>query len=1020
MATAQEAISRLQIQVTEDGADQATASLNKLAEAQGGVAVASAQTEKSSLSLEGSFARLERRFNTLSAQQQQYEKIQRLVNDAVAQNPTLSDRANAILEVASAKYAVLNRAANDNTDALSFNRAQLLELGHVAKATFEQIATGTPALQVLAQQGASTAQALSNGPGGVAGSLATIGRTVVGFLGPLGTAAAAFLVLEGAAIAYFGVLKKDGPTTEEIFKEQDRLLKVIKDSYDRVTDSTRKWFEQSKNVTQLQLLEQQIVLQQKLREEVGKTIQSTTQPVTPLGSEIFGALFHSKGAIEVKSQFGAFEDAIIHLQETYKAGQPDIKAFNDEVARIALADPALKKTAADLIVSVGTATKFANSLEQVNAALKLISGGKLSGDQRNALGLPDVKPEQVNAYQQLIDRTRDRIAQLELEAKTAGQTSDAVLKLKLQQEAEAAAKKAHVPINQAELDIMKEKLAAADRLKTVNDINANIEFQGKTALLSPEDLKIAQELRPIFKNDIPAALNSSQAAAIRFNDTLKNIGDSARQYAAQFATDFVGALRSGKSTMEALGDAATNLSNTLTSAAFKDLFQGNFVQAGIEGVGAIITGIFGANEKEQEELQKAKDAWAKMTDQLMSFNEAAKGIDLGPLTQELRSLISEMGDLRDAALKAGDTASARRIEQNFISGIDRIIGEFAKGTQTLTPYQQAVKAVNDEAQGLIDTLKGQGYGSLAQEVVYAQNDQLRQLVEQFTTSTIDSLQQRINAANGKDYVNSATSLLAQHQQDIAQAQQLGISMSLVNNAFAAEAQKIVDDAGLVGDSFNDFIKQFPEFAGVVTQSASALQEANDKFAQLTQTISDYLNSLSIGANSILSPQDQLALAQSNFQKQLSLASGGDQTALGSITQFAQTYIDQAKGFYASSSGYADIYNAVTSALQSLIGAGGASSLSSPISSPLAPTPSSLAGTSVPGVTMPQISVASDSGNQAQLFGQQTTALSQVFTQVGYAQVTAIQNGVADLGRRLDKVVDAIERGGRKPARPAGK
>jgi hypothetical protein len=110
-------------------------------------------------------------------------------------------------------------------------------------------------------------------------------------------------------------------------------------------------------------------------------------------------------------------------------------------------------------------------------------------------------------------------------------------------------------------------------------------------------------------------------------------------------------------------------------------------------------------------------------------------------------------------------------------------------------------------------------------------------------------------------------VLKQHQADLASAAELGNDpavLAQITATFHAEAQKVVDDAGLVGDGFSDFIKLFPDFAGVVGQSATAMQDANDKFAALTKTIDDYLASLQTGSNSILSPQDQLAAAQSNF------------------------------------------------------------------------------------------------------------------------------------------------------------
>ncbi|WP_445488586.1 hypothetical protein [Rhodopseudomonas sp. RCAM05734] len=176
---------------------------------------------------------------------------------------------------------------------------------------------------------------------------------------------------------------------------------------------------------------------------------------------------------------------------------------------------------------------------------------------------------------------------------------------------------------------------------------------------------------------------------------------------------------------------------------------------------------------------------------------------------------------------------------------------------------------------------------------------------------------RLNTASGASYLNDATALLKQHTQDVADAASLAISQAEVAAVFHAEAQKIVDDAGLVGDSFSQFIDLFPDFNGVVSQSSTALQAATEKVQAFVKSLNDYLNGLKVGANSTLSPQGQLAAAQSAFSAQFALAQAGNADALGTITQYASTLLDQAKSFYASSAGYSNIYDQVTNALKTL-------------------------------------------------------------------------------------------------------
>lgn len=78
---------------------------------------------------------------------------------------------------------------------------------------------------------------------------------------------------------------------------------------------------------------------------------------------------------------------------------------------------------------------------------------------------------------------------------------------------------------------------AADALAK-DKVQSQIDFSRQTALMSPEDVQIAQELRGVYGNDVPRALASSEAAAIRLNNALKGLGDSFSQSLNGPLTDF--------------------------------------------------------------------------------------------------------------------------------------------------------------------------------------------------------------------------------------------------------------------------------------------------------------------------------------------------------------------------------------------------------------------------------------------------------------------------------------------------
>ncbi len=79
---------------------------------------------------------------------------------------------------------------------------------------------------------------------------------------------------------------------------------------------------------------------------------------------------------------------------------------------------------------------------------------------------------------------------------------------------------------------------AADALPKAKEVS-NIDFSRKTAFLSQEDVSIATQLKGIYGNDVPAALNSTYAAGIRVNDAFKEIGSAIETNLTSGLTDIV-------------------------------------------------------------------------------------------------------------------------------------------------------------------------------------------------------------------------------------------------------------------------------------------------------------------------------------------------------------------------------------------------------------------------------------------------------------------------------------------------
>ena len=170
----QEVVKRLGYTFTSTGADKVAADMDKVGRAHTGVASASTSTERATLSLDRQFANIERRYDATIRAQQEYERVQRQVNAAVAQNPALQERANNVLALAEKQY-LRATSANDNfTASQGLARHELINFSRQAQDVFVSLASGQRPMQVLIQQGAQIGDVFANSTGTFRGFLAQI------------------------------------------------------------------------------------------------------------------------------------------------------------------------------------------------------------------------------------------------------------------------------------------------------------------------------------------------------------------------------------------------------------------------------------------------------------------------------------------------------------------------------------------------------------------------------------------------------------------------------------------------------------------------------------------------------------------------------------------------------------------------------------------------------------------------------------------------------------------------------
>lgn len=139
------------------------------------------------------------------------------------------------------------------------------------------------------------------------------------------------------------------------------------------------------------------------------------------------------------------------------------------------------------------------------------------------------KTTEKNEFQKSTEAVEQHTAKMQADTKAVGLGASAVEQLRTSFKLLTSAKQAGLPVNDA-LIAKIERLAnaageASEQLAKAK-VNSEIQFDSRTALLSSDDAAIAQRLSGVFGNDVPAALASSQAATIRFNNALKTVSTS--------------------------------------------------------------------------------------------------------------------------------------------------------------------------------------------------------------------------------------------------------------------------------------------------------------------------------------------------------------------------------------------------------------------------------------------------------------------------------------------------------------
>ncbi len=128
------------------------------------------------------------------------------------------------------------------------------------------------------------------------------------------------------------------------------------------------------------------------------------------------------------------------------------------------------------------------------------------------------------------------------------------------------------------------------------------------------------------------------------------------------------------------------------------------------------------------------------------------------------------------------------------------------------------------------------------------------------------------------------------QERVEMAKQAGGDLVLLEEALAAERAKIIKDYA---------------------------EQEKQALLNLGGSIRSWIDSVRGSANAGFSPQEQLQAAQDAFGRDLALARGGDQEALGRITSSADALLNAGRGMYASGQDFTTLRDWVLSSMENL-------------------------------------------------------------------------------------------------------
>jgi hypothetical protein len=192
-----------------------------------------------------------------------------------------------------------------------------------------------------------------------------------------------------------------------------------------------------------------------------------------------------------------------------------------------------------------------------------------------------------DGFQNLIRSTQDQIAQFQFEAQSAGASKSAIGAFKKEHDLLREAQKSGIAITdqlRASVHALADAYGEASQAAAEAKLRSDINFQRQQLGRTPEEQAIAGQLRGIYGNDVEAHMNGTDAAALRLNQALGTLKDTAKSALSSFNQDLVEGRLNADSLKNAVQGIELKLLDLAENKALASLFGGSGSGGGLLGL----------------------------------------------------------------------------------------------------------------------------------------------------------------------------------------------------------------------------------------------------------------------------------------------------------------------------------------------------------------------------------------------------------------------------------------------------